>query len=215
MLKVTNRLDEFRTPQNEKLIKKKVLYSVLILVLGIVLGTVSKALDETAVNELPTFLEYLDISNCLGRFSIWIFVAVCISVYSNSPKRAALNVLLFFIGMVSSYYIYSKFVAGFFPQSYAMIWFCITVLSPIPAFFCWYAKGSGWFAIVISGLIIGVLFSQTVYLLQGIRITYIPEVIIWLASLWILKRKPKEFAIEVGLSFSAALLIQLFLPVWG
>lgn len=215
MQKILRGLDKVRTPQNDISVKKKVLYSILVLALGIVLGTASKVLDETAVNELPAFLEYLDIGNFLGRFSIWVFIAVCISVYSNSPKRAALNVLLFFIGMVSSYYIYSNFVAGFFPQSYAMIWFCITVLSPIPAYFCWYARGSGWFAIVISALIIGVLFSQTVYLLQGVRITYIPEVIVWLASLLILRRKLKEFAIAVALSIPVALLIQLFLPVWG
>ena len=73
MQKILRGLDKVRTPQNDISVKKKVLYSVLVLALGIVLGTVSKALDEAAVNELPAFLEYLDIGNFLGRFSIWIF----------------------------------------------------------------------------------------------------------------------------------------------
>lgn len=205
-------LAKIRIADLEISVRKKIFYSFLIAIFGIVLGVASKALDETAVNELPKLFQYLDITNFLGRFSIWIFIAVCISVYSNSAKRAALNVFLFFTGMVSSYYIYSVLVAGFFPKSYALIWVCITILSPLPAFFCWYAKGNGWFAICISGIIIGVLFSQAVILFQGIRITHITETIVWLASLFVLRRKLKEFAMGIGISLPVAIVLQLFLP---
>ncbi len=207
-------LDRVRVPHKELSTQKKVLHSVLAFALGILLGTGSKALDETAVNELPALLQYLDITNFLGRFAIWILIAVCLSVYSNSPGRAALNVLLFFVGMVSSYYMYSAWVAGFFPASYAMIWFCITALSPLPAFFCWYAKGDGWFAMGLSALIIGVLFSQAVLLRQGVRISYVPELIVWLISLVVLKRKPKELLAVIGISIPVAFLLQLLLPFW-
>jgi len=205
-------LEKARTTNNDIPNKQKRLFSAIVFAFGVLLGTGSKALDETAVNELPALLQYLDITNFLGRLSIWIFIAVCISVYSNSEKRAALNVFLFFVGMVSSYYVYSELVAGFFPKNYALIWICITILSPLPAFFCWYAKGNGWFAVCVSGIIIGVLFSQAVILFQGIRITHITEIIVWLASLFVLKRKPKEFAIEIGISLPIAILLQLLLP---
>ena len=206
------RLENVRTVDSEISIRKKIFYSFFVVVFGIILGVASKALDETAVNELPKLFQYLDITNFLGRFSIWILIAVCISVYSNSAKRAALNVFLFFVGMVSSYYIYSAMVAGFFPKAYALIWICITILSPLPAFLCWYAKGNGWFAICISGIIIGVLFSQAVILFQGIRITHITETIVWLASLFVLRRNLKEFAMEIGISLPVAIVLQLFLP---
>ncbi len=75
--------------------------------------------------------------------------------------RAAINVFLFFLGMVSSYYLYSNFVAGFFPRSYAMIWFGLTMISPLLAFLCWYAKGEGVIAMTLSAGIIAVLFSGT------------------------------------------------------
>ena len=96
-----------------------------------------------------------------------------------------------------------------------MIWFFITVLSPAPAFFCWYAKGKGWFAVAVCAGIIGTLFSQAVFLFQGVRITYIPEVIIWLASILMLKRNLKETAIVVGISIPVALILQLLFPFWG
>ena len=179
------------------------------------MGLFSKALDESAFNELPFLMQRLDITNFLGRFAIWIFIAVCISVYSNSAKRAALNTFLFFVGMVGSYYLYSAFIAGFFPKNYALIWCCFTAVSPLLAFFCWYAKGEGWIAIAISGVIIGTLFSQSIFLLQGIRIAHVPELIVWLASLTVLRRTLKEFVAEIILSIPIAVLIQLFLPYWG
>ena len=204
-----------RTVQDEKTMLQKILCTLLILAFGICLGLGSKALDQTAFNELPYVLQRIDIINFLGRFAIWIFIAVCISVFSGSPKRAALNVFVFFAGMVSCYYLYSALAAGFFPKSYAMIWFGITVVSPFLAVICWYAKGEGPIAVVISGVIIGILFSQALFLFQGVQITYIPEVIVWLASLWVLRRKPKEFAAVIGISVLVAVIWQLFVPYWG
>ena len=66
-----------------------------------------------------------------------------------------------FVGMVTSYYLYSNFVAGFFPKSYAMIWSLFTLLSPVLAFFCWYAKGKGWSAFIISAGILGFIINST------------------------------------------------------
>ena len=208
-------LDRIRTVQTDESTSKKIIYSLLIFVFGICLGLCSKALDEAVFNELPILFQRLDITNFLGRFSIWIFIAVCIAVYSSSPKRAASNVFLFFLGMVSSYYLYSALVVGFFPRTYALIWFCFTAVSPLFSFICWYAKGEGWIAVIISGVIIGVLFSQAVFLFQGIRITYVPDVIVWLASLWVFKRKPKEYIVEIAISIIVAVACQLVVPYWG
>ena len=68
---------------------------------------------------------------------------MCISVFSSTPKRAAVDVFAFFAGMVSAYYMYSEFIAGFFPLHYAMIWAALTAVSPFLAYICWYAKGTG------------------------------------------------------------------------
>ena len=204
-----------KTKDNSITLKRKIISSIAILIFGILIGVGSKALDEAAFNELPTIMQKLDITNFLGRFGIWIFIGVCISVYSSSAKRAALNVFLFFIGMVSSYYIYCALVAGFFPTNYAMIWFGLTLVSPFLGAVCHFAKYESKIAIGISGIIIGAILSQTILLLQGIMIPHITEVIVLIATLFVLRRKPKEFAAEVALSLPVALLIQIVLPYWG
>ena len=84
-----------------------------------------KIFKYTASNTLPFIFEYLDISNFLGRFCY--MVIDCFVIYSHSSIRASLNVLVFFIGMVSSYYLYSYFLLLDFFQK---IMLCHLVLLP-------------------------------------------------------------------------------------
>lgn len=159
---MNNFLSEIRSAKNPMPVHRKIINTTTILCLGIVLGTLSEYLDFRQA-ELPSLLMTidgaLDVHNFLGRFAIWLLIALCISVYSNSAIRASVNVFAFFVGMVGSYYLYSNYVAGFFPKSYAMIWFGFTVVSPILAFACWYAKGKSKPAFMLSAIILAVLFN--------------------------------------------------------
>lgn len=204
-------------------IRKQVINSVCVMVFGIILGCVSKYLDCTPSNHLPYIINRLDIRNFLGRFAIWIFIAVCISVYSRSALRAAVNVFVFFVGMVGSYYLYSKFIAGFFPKSYAMIWIGFTILSPFLAFVCWYAKGGDnrKLSLAVSAAIIAVLFNTAFtygiwYFNIGLwyfDVRYVLELIIFLLSIILLRRNIKETAIMVGVGVILAILMDRISPV--
>ena len=104
-----------RTPQTISPIKR-VLKPFLTLFAGIALGILAKALDETVSNALPAFLQTLDLRNFFSRIGIWTFCGVVLSVYSKTPLRAAINTLLFFVGMIGSYYLYTVLIAGFFQE---------------------------------------------------------------------------------------------------
>lgn len=182
-------LNKIRSIENEIPITRKIINTILILCFGIVLGTFAKFLDTTASNTLSFIFEYLDISNFLGRFAIWLLIALYIAIYSHSSIRASLNVLVFFIGMVSSYYLYSYFVAGFFPKNYAMIWLGFTAISPLLAFVCWYAKGKSKISFILSVIIIAILFNFTfIYGWIYFDVYSILEVIVFGCALIALKR---------------------------
>ena len=209
-------LDKVRTPQNKFPAKKQIFITAIIFLLGIGLGTFSKYLDHQQAY-LPSFLMIIDTSidlhNFLGRFSPWIFIAVCISVYSQSAVKAAADVFIFFVGMVSSYYLYSNFIAGFFPKSYAMIWIAFTVLSPFLAYLCWYAKGNGWIACIISACIIGTLFNTAFsYGFFYFSARYWLEVIVLLLMIVILHRKSKEMFVMLGIGIVFAVVINILFP---
>ncbi len=188
-----------------------------IILLGFSLGVLQKWIDGTGVSSLPLILQQLDIGNYFGRLAIWILLATIISVYSESPLRAAINTFFFFISMLAGYYLYCKYILGFLPRTYMMMWIVIAFVSFFMAYICWYAKGEGIIAIVISSIIMGVLLAQAFNLniTQGFYMYHFLEVVTWIIGVILLRRKPKEYAVTIGLSVLIAFVYQLTLPHWG
>ena len=207
-------LNEIRSPIKISL-SKKFLYSTLLLIAGVILGVISKVLDTTPSNYLPYFLQVLDLGNFFSSMGIWLFLAVVISVYSKTPIRSAINVFLFFVGMVSSYYLYTVLVAGFYPKSYMMIWIFMTCISPFLAFVCWYAKGKGIIAIAISSIILMFISRQAFsFGFWYFDIRYSLEFILWIAAIFVLYQSPKQIiqVVSIGLLlFFLASQINLFM----
>lgn len=202
--------EHIREKRNTAL-SRQMISTILILLLGIALGVLSKFLDSTASNALPPILEYLDVRNFLGRFAIWMLLGLCIAVYSPSPIRAAANVFAFFSGMVASYYAYSKWIAGFFPQSYALIWGGFAAISPLLAWICWYAKGKGKIPLGISAVIIAVLFNASfIYGWLYFSMRSILELITFLCGVAVLKQESaKDTVIMIGIGIAVAFLAHL------
>lgn len=206
-------LDNIRRPDIPGKLSKEIRNTVLILLLGILLGAFSKYLDCTPGNEQLYLLELLDVGNFLGRMSVWILLAAAVAVYSCSPIRAGINVFCFFTGMLVSYYAYTYFIAGFFPRSYVMIWAVLTLISPFLAFVCWYARGRGPVACLISAAIVGVLFMQAFYFGMFYFDPGNPlEILVWLIGIAMLYRSPGQLAAMLGMSVAFAVILNGALP---
>jgi len=209
-----NFLNEIRRPIKISL-SRKLLYSTLIFISGVILGVISKVLDTTPSNFLPYFLEILDLRNFFSRMGVWIFLAVIISMYSKSPVRSAINVFLFFVGMVSSYYLYTVLVAGFFPKSYMMIWILMTCISPLFAFVCWYAKGKGIISISISSIIFMFISRQAFgFGVWYFYIKYNLELLLWIAMIFVFYQSPKQI-IKVVIIGLILLYLTAEINLWG
>ena len=209
-----NFLNNIRCVEKKISLKRQIINTAAIALLGITLGALSKFLDTVPVNHLPTLLQYLDVTNFLGRFAIWIFIAVCISIYSLSSIRAAINVLLFFAGMLLSYYLYSTFIAGFFPKSYAMVWVGFTVVSPLLAFICWYAKGQSRISLFLSAGIIAVLFNMSfVYGIGYFNSLSLLEALTFLCGCVVMKRQSMiSTVIMIVIGVALAFVLNIAVP---
>ena len=210
-------LNRVRKPETHSTLQSKLLMIAGALLLGACLGTFSKYLDyrQTALSGILQLLdEVLDLHNFLGMFAPWIVIAVFLSIKSPNPFQASANVFAFFAGMVASYYLYSNYVAGFFPKSYAMIWVGFTLLSPVLAFFCWYAKGIGWLAIVISAGILGFLINCTLaYGMWYVDLRSALHLVTLILGALMLRRKSgKETLLVIGLSIPAAIFLDILIP---
>ena len=210
-----NALHNFRRPIDIPL-SQKVVSSSLLFGAGVMLGVLSKLLDETASNLLPYFLEVLDLRNFFSRMGVWLFLAMLISVYSKSPFRAAINVFVFFVGMVGSYYLYTVTLAGFFPRFYMMIWIFMTVISPFMAFVCWYAKGKGILSIIISSLLLMFMSRQAfAFGCWYLDIRNILEFLLWIATIIVLYQTPKQLIKVVAIGLFLYFVTAPFHIGWG
>ncbi|OMG46158.1 hypothetical protein BK140_28600 [Paenibacillus macerans] len=116
------------------------------------MGLAAKLVDSPNIN--PIF------DDLGGRLGIWVFVAALLSVFSDSPKLAAVRVFAFFGAMLTVYYVYTTLVLHFFPQKAIVFWGICAVVSPVCAYLMWYARGNGLFANIISALPITILLSE-------------------------------------------------------
>lgn len=207
-------LNSVRSAEIPISVNRKIINTMAVLCLGIALGTFSKFLDTMPANCLPPVFACLDIRNFLGRFAVWVLIAPCISVYSNSSASAGVNVFAFFAGLTASYYLYSKYIAGFFPAGYAAVWFCFTALSAFPAFVCWYAKGKSKPALILSILILAVLFNMTfVYGWGYFEARSVLETAVFFIGCIVLKRRTLKESVLMGVcGIAAALFLNMVIP---
>ena len=217
VMKIKAFFEQIRKPSKNVSLNRQIVITLGIILLGFLLGVFQKWIDGTGSSILPMILQQIDIGNYFGRLAIWILLATVISVYSESPLRAATNTFFFFISMLAGYYLYCYYILGFLPRTYMMMWIVIAFASFFMAYICWYAKGEGIIAIFISSMIMGVLLAQAFNLnfTQGFYMYHFLEVITWLIGVILLRRKPKEYAIEIGLSVVIAFIYQLVIPHWG
>ena len=193
----------------------KIRNSIMIFIFGTLLGVFSKWLDNLSLNDSiwwQHILGILDLNNVFSSFGVWILIAVCISIYSNSPLRASINVFIFFLGMCVSYHIYTIIFSGFNPMNYMLIWYKITLISPFMAFVCWYAKGNGVIAFIINVSIITVMIlcSFSIGILY-FDFTSIINTIFFITTLVVLYDTPKKSIYSLTCSIVMAYLIILFI----
>lgn len=189
-------LNRIRTPNKNMKIENKIFNTFLIFLLGIILGIFSKWLDNMSIDNTiwwQNILGILDLRNVFSLLGIWLFIAVTISVFSETPFRASLNVFLFFIGMTVSYHYYTIYFSGFNPKRYMMIWYGITLISPILAYICWYAKSQSKISMLIASLILCVMLNSSFSIGIGyFDLKSIIDLIIFIGTVLVLYVSPKN-----------------------
>jgi len=138
---------------NKSTTKQKVFSIVIAIIIGVILGLLAKIVDNPSYFN-PIFTGIGD------RLGIWVFVATLLSVFSYSPKLAAVKIFAFFGSMLTVYYVYTTMVLHFFPKREIIFWSICAAVSPVCAYIMWYARGSGLFSNIVSALPITVLLSE-------------------------------------------------------
>lgn len=147
--------------------------SLLILLLGAALG----ALGKWSEGYVPW------LSNLTSGIPLWILLATTAALYSRTAKRAALNVLLLLGGMAGAYYLTTELTGGVWGRNYLIGWGAAALLSPLPGYLVWFAKGRSRRAWLLSLGVVAVQIALVLVLFRTVRIFDIVMILLTAAVL--------------------------------
>lgn len=99
----------------------------------------------------------LNLNVVFTKFPIWFLLGLAVAVWSGNPIKAAINELLFFVGVNFGILLAPKVFSGIGAQAGTMKWLLVGVIAAALALVFWYAKSQSWPSIAFDALIIGVL----------------------------------------------------------
>ena len=139
---------------------KKILNPAGMFVSGLLLGTLARLLDIYTQN----------LGNVFSQMAVWILLGVIISVYSDTKKKAMLNILPFCLGMLITYYVTAFVTNGVYGESFIIAWTVFAFCTPIMAYFAWMTKEPGIFPKIISIGIVAVSVLSSIVLFDRLRV---------------------------------------------
>ncbi len=190
------RLNRIRQPLAVTSKAASVRNTLLIAVFGIAMGAFAKWLDCLSAGSdiwWRRLIDKYDLGNVFSSFPVWLLIALAISVYSYTPLKAAINTFSFFAGMCLAYHIYTSVICGFDIQNYMLIWYGLTLASPIIAVICWYGKGPTIVSVVIDAVIFAFMLNSC-FAIGWIYFDFISAVntLIFIGAFLVLYRTPKQ-----------------------
>lgn len=165
--------------------KNKILNPICMFVVGAILGVISKLLD---IYDTVLYLD-MTFASILSELSIWILLGVLISIYSKTKKDAMINVFIFCVGMLITYYLTAEITNAIYGWTFIKGWTIFTLFTPLFAYFTWKTKEKGFFAKIISIGIIIVTIIASIILFGGPRIYDVVIVILLIYFLFFKKIK--------------------------
>lgn len=119
--------------------------------------------------------------------------------------------------MTISYHLYTMFFSGFNPMQYMMIWYGFTLLSPLLAYICWYAKGEGKISMLISSLILSVMLISSFNIgIWYFDLKSVIDLLIFIGTVIVLNENPKNTIYSLAISIILAFVISgivIYLPI--
>lgn len=133
--------------------------SILIFFCGIFLGAAANLFDLYTTN----------LGNVFSQTSIWIFLCTAVSVYSSSPKRAAVNVFFFCTAMLFSYYGSAVISHRSFSPSIVCGWLLFAAFTPLLGSCVWHAGKSDLLSKLMTFILLFIEPAISIILFDKVR----------------------------------------------
>ena len=114
--------------------RKLLLNPFAMFIIGLCAGILSRLLDIYTKN----------LGEIFSQIAVWILLGTLISIYSETPKKAAANTLSFCLGMLIMYYTVAALSHGVYDKSFIIGWTLFALCVPVLAYVTWMTKQKGY-----------------------------------------------------------------------
>lgn len=166
-------------------IKEYILHPISMFIIGLLTGIIIKLIDIHFRVQRFGFT----LSDVFSELGIWILIGVIISLFSKNKKYVMLNIFLFSIGMLITYYITAEVTNSIYGWTFIKGWSLFACLSPILAYLVTLTKEKGLLSLVIKIGILLVYLITNIIIFGGPRIYDIVFILILIYLLFIKKYK--------------------------
>ena len=166
-------------------IKDYILHLISMFIIGLLTGIIIKLIDIHFRVQHFGF----SLSDVFSELGIWILIGVIISLFSKNKKYAMLNIFLFSIGMLITYYIIAEVTNSIYGWTFIKGWSVFACLSPMLAYLVTLTKEKGLLSLIIKIGIILVYLITNIIIFGGPRIYDIVFILILIYLLFIKKYK--------------------------
>lgn len=156
----TDALDRIREPETDVSLASSIVSSVLIIAFGIIVGIVAQLFQFFAASSSVWWMDIvkdLQLDVIFRRPPVWFMLGLIVAVSSSSPVKAAINDLVFFIGVIIGMNVVPIVISSAGRPENLTTWIIVAIVSAPLAMVFWYAKSNSWPSIAFSAIIIGVL----------------------------------------------------------
>lgn len=166
-------------------IKDYILHPISMFIIGLLTGIITKLIDIHFRVQHFGF----SLSDVFSELGIWILIGVIISLFSKNKKYAMLNIFLFSIGMLITYYIIAEVTNSIYGWTFIKGWSVFACLSPMLAYLVTLTKEKWIVSLIIKIGIILVYLITDIIIFGGPRIYDIVFIFILIYLLFIKKYK--------------------------
>ena len=166
-------------------IKDYILHPISMFIIGLLTGIIIKLIDIHFRVQHFGF----SLSDVFSELGIWILIGVIISLFSKNKKYAMLNIFLFSIGMLITYYIIAEVTNSIYGWTFIKGWSVFACFSPLLAYLVTLTKEKGLLSLIIKIGIILVYLITNIIIFGGPRIYDIVFILILIYLLFIKKYK--------------------------
>ncbi len=147
-------------------IKNIILHPISMLIIGLITGVIVKLIDIYFRVQHWGF----SLSDVFSQLGVWIVIGVIISLFSKNKRYAMLNVFLFSIGMLITYYLTAEVTNSVYGWTFIKGWAVFACCSPLMAYLVTLTKNKGLFPLIIKIGILAVYLVTDMLIFGGPRI---------------------------------------------